>query len=356
VLLRIIEHTRRSPLDDAREPVRSPRHPDLVFPADYRPGTSPAMSSLYTQMRALLRGDLPVLINGETGVGKEMVARILHESSDRSQHPFVAINCAAIPSELLEAEMFGIEKGVATGVEARPGRFQLAQGGTLFLDEIAETKPALQAKLLRALQQKEIQPVGGRPRPVDVRVLAATNVNLSRHIEDGALRSDLYYRLAGCVLEVPPLRACAEDVPALVEHFLRRFAGEVGVRIRGVTTGALRLLTSYAWPGNVRELEHVIRRLVYMSADGEVVDARRLPHWLHEARPAADPVDAVERLVAGLDSLALAPLVQALEKRLILAARQRTGGKKSEACKLLDLSRNGLDKKLERYHIEWDTP
>jgi DNA-binding NtrC family response regulator len=158
---------------------------------------------------------------------------------------------------------------------------------------------------------------------------------------------------------VPPLRACPEDIPALVEHFLRRFTSEVGVRIRGVTMGALRLFTSYAWPGNVRELEHVIRRLVYMSTDGEIVDARRLPHWLHDARPSADAAesgDPVERLVAGLESLELAPLVQAIEKRLILEAKQRTGGKKIEACRVLGLSRNGLDKKLERYAIEWDTP
>jgi DNA-binding NtrC family response regulator/pSer/pThr/pTyr-binding forkhead associated (FHA) protein len=350
VLLRIIEHSRRGPIDDGpREPVRSAQHPDLVFPPGYRPGTSPAMTSLYMQMRTLLRGDLPVLISGETGVGKEMVARILHESSDRSQRPFVAINCAAIPSELLEAEMFGIEKGVATGVEARPGKFQLAEGGTLFLDEIGEMAPALQAKLLRALQQKEIHPVGGRPRACDVRVVAATNVDLAQHMEDRALRSDLYYRLAGCLLEVPPLRACAEDISALVEHFLRRFAGEVGVGIRGLTMRALRMLGSYDWPGNIRELEHVIRRMVYMSSDGEVIDTRHLPRWLHQERPAVDPV---ARLIAEIPSLELKSLVESIERGLIAEAIRRTGGKKVEMCKLLDLSRNGLDKKLERYNID----
>jgi transcriptional regulator with PAS, ATPase and Fis domain len=290
-----------------------------------------------------------VLISGETGVGKEMVARILHESSDRGQRPFVAINCAAIPSELLEAEMFGIEKGVATGVEARPGKFQLAEGGTLFLDEIGEMAPALQAKLLRALQQKEIHPVGGRPRPSDVRVVAATNVDLARHMEDRALRSDLYYRLAGCLLEVPPLRTCAEDIPALVEHFLRRFAGEVGVGIRGLTMRALRILSSYDWPGNIRELEHAIRRVVYRSSDGEVIDTRHLPRWLHQERPAVDPV---ARLIAEVPSLELKSLVESIERGLIVEAIRRTGGKKVEMCKLLDLSRNGLDKEFERYNIE----
>jgi DNA-binding NtrC family response regulator/pSer/pThr/pTyr-binding forkhead associated (FHA) protein len=350
VLLRIIEHSRRAAVDiGPREPVRSAQHPDLVFPPGYRPGTAPVMAALYQQMRALLRGDLPVLISGETGVGKEMVARILHESSDRAEQPFVAINCAAIPSELLEAEMFGIERGVATGVEARPGKFQLAQGGTLFLDEIGEMAPALQAKLLRALQQKEIHPVGGRPRASDVRVLAATNVDLARRIGEGALRSDLYYRLAGCLLEVPPLRSCADDIPALVEHFLRRFATEVGVGVRGLTMRALRMLSSYDWPGNIRELEHVIRRMVYMCSDGEVLDIRHLPRWLHQERPAVDPV---ARLIAELPSLELKPVIEAIERGLIVEAIRRASGKKVEMCKLLDLSRNGLDKKLERYAIE----
>jgi transcriptional regulator with PAS, ATPase and Fis domain len=307
------------------------------------------MTALYAQMRALLRGDLPVLINGETGVGKEMIARILHESSERSQRPFVAVNCAAIPAELLESEMFGIEQGVATGVKARPGKFRLAEGGTLFLDEIGEMAPSLQAKLLRVLQQKEIQPLGGQPRAIDVRVIAATNVDLTRHVAAGALRADLYYRLAGCVLDVPPLRACAEDIPALVEYFLRRFASDVGVRIRGLTVGALRALTSYPWTGNIRELEHLIRRIVYMSTDGEVIDIGRLPRGWLEPRAHGD---RVSRLLEGLECLELGPLVDAVEEHLIREALRRAGGKKVEARRLLGLSRNGLDSKMKRLGIE----
>ncbi len=326
--------------------------PALVFPAGYRPGTSPPMVALYAQMERLLRGALPVLISGETGVGKERVARILHASSERKDGPFVAVNCAAIPNELLEAEMFGVGKGVATGVEARPGRFQLAQGGTLFLDEIGELAPGLQAKLLRALEAREVQPLGSRPVAVDVRVVAATNVDLARHLEGGALRSDLFYRLAGFILEVPPLRRCPEDIPGLVEHFLRRAAEESGTRPRGVTVAALRLLTSYPWPGNVRELEHEIRRLAYGARDGEVLGSERLSERLSaRLRRPGGRADPVAGLVAGLDSLALAPAVASLEAELIREALARSGGKKVEACRLLGLSRTGLDKKVKRLEI-----
>jgi transcriptional regulator with AAA-type ATPase domain len=349
ILLRIIEHGRRGPFDDgALEPVHSAEHPELVFPPGYRPGTSPAMTALYKQMRALLRGDMPVLINGETGVGKEMVARILHDSSARRHGPFIPINCAAVPANLLEAEMFGIERGVATGVEARPGKFQLADGGTLFLDEIGEMPPALQAALLRALQEKEIQPVGGKPRAVDVRVISATNVDLAQHLGGGALRRDLFHRLGG-VLEVPPLRACTDDIQGLVEHFLRRFAGEVGVRIRGLTVGAMQILGSYDWPGNIRELEHVICRLVYMSADGEIIDTRHVRRLLREKRPTVDPV---ARLIAESPSLEMKPLVEMIEKALIIEAARRTGGVKVAMCEKLGLSRNGLDNMLKRYQID----
>jgi hypothetical protein len=209
-------------------------HPDadvdargLVFPEGWVDGTSSAMASLYDQMRPLVRGDLPVLIVGETGTGKELIARMLHASSPRGQGPFVAVNCAAIPGELLEAEMFGIVKGAATGVTERPGKFRLAHGGTLFLDEIGDMSLDLQAKLLRALQEKEVQPVGSNaPVPVDIRVLAATNSDLGSRIEAGRFRRDLYHRLAGYRLRVPPLRERPEDVPALVTSFLRSFSCE----------------------------------------------------------------------------------------------------------------------------------
>jgi transcriptional regulator with AAA-type ATPase domain len=348
MLLRVIEHGRRSPLgDEPRPPARVAAYPELVFPAGYRPCTSPAMVAVYTQMRTLLHGDVPVLLSGETGAGKQALARILHASSDRGHRPLQAIDCAAVAPALLEIELFGAAPGA--GMDGRPGKFHLAEGGTLFLDQLDALPPALQAKLSRALQLRAIQPVGGQPQPIDVRVIAAAHVDLTQQMEEGLLRSDLYYRLAGCVIEVPPLRACAGDIPGLVEHFLIRFAGEAGVHLRGLTTGAMRVLTAYGWPGNVRELERVIRRVAYLSADGEIVDVRRLPRWLHEPRSAAD---TMARLMTELTSLELSPFLAGIEARLIREALHRAGGNKADASRLLGLSHGDLDQKMKQFHIE----
>ncbi len=329
---------------DEVAPARGPGH-RLAFPEGYVPGHSPAIASLYAQMAPLVQGDLPVLVLGETGVGKECVARILHLSSARQAGPFVAINCAAIPADLLESELFGIGKGVATGVAERAGRFQLAEGGTLFLDEIGEMPPPLQAKLLRALQQKEVQPVGGAPTAVDIRVVAATNSDLQRRMEDGAFRRDLYYRVAGYALRVPPLRERREDLPALVEAFVRTFGREAGKRVRGITVRTLRALQEYDWPGNVRELEHEVRRLVSLCPEGQPLESGMLsPPIL--APPATAPA---EELSLGLS---LEAHVERLERRLIREALNRSGGNRSEAARLLGISRNGLALKMERLGIE----
>ena len=318
----------------------------LVFPDGYVQGPSPAMASLYGQMRPLLQGDLPVLILGETGVGKELIARALHASSDRCEGPFVAVNCAAIPSELLEAEMFGIGKGVATGVTERPGKFRLAEGGTLFLDEIGDMPLDLQAKLLRALQEKEIQPVGSAPVPVDIRVLAATNSDLQRRLQEGRFRRDLYYRLAGFALEVPALRQRKEDVPSLVEGLIRGFSRDVGKSIRGITVKALRTLTDHDWPGNVRELEHELRRLVHLCPDGEAIDSTMLSPQLLVPPAADEPVPEPEGA-----SLTLETRLQRVEDRLIRQALSRAGGNRTQAAKLLGISRNGLAIKMRRLGI-----
>ena len=329
---------------DEVAPARGPGH-RLAFPEGYVPGDSPAIASLYAQMAPLVQGDLPVLVLGETGVGKECVARILHLSSARHAGPFVAINCAAIPADLLESELFGIGKGVATGVTERAGRFQLAEGGTLFLDEIGEMPPPLQTKLLRALQQKEVQPVGGAPFAVDIRVVAATNSDLQRRMEDGAFRRDLYYRVAGYALRVPPLRERRGDVPALVEAFVRAFCRETGKRVRGITVRTLRALQEYDWPGNVRELEHEVRRLVSLCPDGQPFESSMLsPHIL--APPAAAPSEEPSL------GLSLEAHVERLERRLIREALERSGGNRSEAARLLGISRNGLALKMDRLGIE----
>ena len=305
------------------------------------------MISLYREMRPLLRGDLPVLLLGETGVGKEYLARILHLSSDRRRGPFVAINCAAIPSELLEAELFGIGKGIATGVLERPGKFQLAEKGTLFLDEIGEMPADLQAKLLRALQEKEVQPVGSGPVAVDIRVVAATNSDLQVRMEDGRFRRDLYYRVAGCALRIPSLRDRREDVPVLVERLVQGFAQEAGKSVAGVTVRALRLLVEYPWPGNIRELQHELRRLAYLCPDGEAIDSTMMsPHLA--AQPLA-PGGASAELG---ESLEIDQHVRSLEVRLIQQALARSGGNRTQAAALLGVSRNGLAIKMERLGIE----
>jgi transcriptional regulator with PAS, ATPase and Fis domain len=307
------------------------------------PGESQAMRSFYAQMRPLVQGDLPVLLLGETGVGKEFLARILHDSSRRRGGPFVAVNCAAIPADLLEAEMFGIGKGIATGVVERRGKFQTAEGGTLFLDEIGDMPLELQAKLLRALQEKEVQPVGGAPVPVDIRIVAATNSDLHRRMEDGRFRRDLYFRVAGFALRVPPLRERSEDVPALVERFLRAFAAESGKAVHGITVKALRALVEYPWPGNVRELEHEVRRLVYLCPAGQAVDSTMLSaHVVSDMGPGASP---------RAETLELEANVGALEARLIREALERSGGNRSQAARLLGISRNGLAIKMERLGI-----
>jgi transcriptional regulator with PAS, ATPase and Fis domain len=323
-------------------PARPADTAGLSFPKGYVAGESPVMRAFYGQLRPLVQGDLPVLLLGETGVGKEFLARILHDSSARRRGPFVAVNCAAIPADLLEAEMFGIGKGVATGVVERTGKFQMAEGGTLFLDEIGDMPLELQAKLLRALQEKEVQPVGGAPVPVDIRVLAATNSDLHRRMEEGRFRRDVYFRVAGFALRVPPLRERREDVPALVESFMRSFAHGTGKSPRGITVKALRALLEYSWPGNVRELEHEVRRLVYLCPPGEAIDSTMIsPHVLStDAEGARSPA-----LPATLD---LGENVHALERRLIGEALAKAGGNRTQAAKLLGVSRNGLNIKIDR--------
>jgi two-component system response regulator HupR/HoxA len=312
----------------------------LTFPSGYIAGASESMRKLYAEMAPLGQGDLPVLLVGETGVGKEQLAHALHLSSGRRGGPFVAVNCAAIPADLLEAEMFGIGRGVATGVVARPGKFQSAEGGTLFLDEVGDMPPALQAKLLRALQGGEIQPVGGTPVAVDVRIVTATNTDLEERMRDGRFRRDLYYRIAGFVLRVPPLRARCADLPALVHAFLDDSARETGKSIAGIGDSALALLARYSWPGNVRELQHEVRRLGYLCPDGASVETSMLSDQVRAPESAALPVEP--------DTLDLRANVDVLERRLIARALARADGSRAGAARLLGVSRNGLALKMER--------
>ena len=317
---------------------------DLVFPNGYIAGRSEPMRRVYDQLHHLLGGDLPILITGETGVGKEYIARILHASSHRSGGPFVAVNCAALPADLLEAELFGIEAGVATGVSARDGKMQQASGGIVFLDEIGDMSPALQAKLLRALQEKEVHPIGARqPVPLDVRILAATNTDLKGRIGEGRFRSDLYYRIAGYTLPIPPLRERRGDIPALIEAMVQRVAAEIDKPIRGLTVKALEALVKAPWPGNVRELEHEVRRLVYLSAADEPITVAMVSP---EVRAGGGEATTAQELAGG--DLTLARHVEALERRLIALALERARGKRAAAARLLGITRYGLALKMQR--------
>ena len=344
-LLSVYESQRRGEPTSSRESYSAP---GLIFPSGYIQGQAPATRDFHHQMASVAATDLPVLVCGETGAGKEMIARGLHLSSSRRDGPFVAINCAALPVDLLEAELFGIGKGVATGVDARIGKFREAAGGTLFLDEIGEMPDSLQAKLLRALQEHEISPVGGKPVTTDFRLLAATNANISQLIDVGRFRRDLFFRLAGSVLEMPPLRERREDIPVLIEHLLRSVSHQSGKAIRGITVAAQAMLVRYDWPGNIRELEHEVRRLAHLCAPGQAVAANSIAEHIRrevDAAPSAEPMpDRTSTPVATLPTLDLA----ALERLAIDEALKQSEHNQTEAAELLGISRWALLRRIKR--------
>lgn len=331
----------------APAPPGAPRH--RIYPPGYVAGHSQAVVVLHKEIELLSRGRFPVLITGETGVGKEHVAHLLHAWSPRSQGPFVAVNCAAVPGELWEAEVFGVTKGAATGVVEREGYFQQAHGGTLFLDEVGELALPFQAKLLRVLQDHVVPRVGGSHIPVDVRVVAATNNDLSKRLEERSFRLDLYYRLAGVVLRVPSLRERRGDLSLLFHHFLEVHCREAGKKVEGVTLEAFELLSCYDWPGNVRELEHEVRRLIYLCPDGQVITPDLLPEKI--ARTVLrDP------LRDWGEDLNLERRVEDVERRLISQALERSGWNRTQAAKMLGVTRPGLTMKMERLGIEKPNP
>lgn len=290
------------------------------------------------------QSDATVLIHGETGTGKELLAKAIHFNSPRRSKPFVTINCSAIPNDLLESELFGHLKGAFTGATAhKKGRVEMADGGTLFLDEIGELPPPLQAKLLRLLQQGEIEKVGAPAAlQVDVRIVAATNRNLQRMVEDGAFREDLYYRLAVIPLEIPPLRERPEDIPDLVDHFFEQSCRKHGRTGLVLPRALISCFTGYRWPGNVRELENVIERLVVLARGREIL-AEDLPAELRRARPAAQ-TDRIELSPQGIS-------LESIEKELILWALKKADWNQTRAAALLDLSRKTLIYRMEKHGI-----
>ena len=306
-------------------------------------GTSKAMQAVFRQIDLAAPTSAPVLIVGASGTGKELAARTLHELSPRGQGPFVAVNCAAIPETLLESEIFGHERGAFTGaLERRIGCFELAHQGTLLLDEIAEMSPPLQAKFLRILQDGALKRIGGRSEiKVDVRVLAATNKEPARGLQDGSFREDLYYRLNVFTLSLPLLRARREDIPLLIQAFVEEFDAKYERKVRGVDEAALRLLVAHDWPGNVRQLRNTLERAV-ISCAGELITAADLP---------SDPVPgSVEEPRASAPHPAAVKLKD-VEREVILKTLASMGNNKTRAAEVLGISLKTLHNKLNRYGV-----
>mgnify|MGYP005813104433 CR=1 FL=1 len=318
--------------------------------ADMLIGRSPAVVEVFKEIGRVARTEMTVLLMGESGTGKELVARAIHANSARSRGPFITVNMAAIPRDLIESELYGHERGSFTGaVERRAGKFELASGGTLFLDEIGEMPVELQAKLLRVLQEREVDRVGGsRPMAVDVRIVAATNADLARSVEEGRFRRDLYYRLAVVPIRLPPLREREGDVILLARHFMQKYGEQLKGRPVTLAKDAEPLLLAHAWPGNVRELQNVIQRAI-LKAPGSRIGAKELLGLLPTS-------GGSERGIAGLVEQILdgappeggrhAAALAAVEAPLIAAALTRTNGNQLRAAELLGMNRNTLRERM----------
>jgi len=311
-------------------------------------GRSEAMVQLRTLIRKVARAQATVLIQGESGTGKELVARAICKESPRAGAPFIKVNCAAIPENLIESEFFGHEKGAFTGaLNKREGRFELAHTGTILLDEVSEVSPQVQAKLLRVLQERELERVGGtRTIKVDVRVIATTNRNLESSVEKKEFRQDLYFRLNVVPIMVPPLRDRSEDVTFLAEQFMQRMARKHGVRVTGISPACNAALRSHSWPGNVRELQNVIERAVILASDGEDLQPEHLGFVPTSAVAGANAAAAA----IGVGGAEIIPLAE-LEKRQILHAVEKCGGNRTQAAKKLGISIRTLRNKLHEYGV-----
>jgi DNA-binding NtrC family response regulator len=309
-------------------------------------GRNPRMQEIYSLISRIGDNNATVLLSGESGTGKEVLARAIHQHSNRSHRPFIAVNCAAIPADLLESELFGHEKGAFTGaVATKMGRFELATGGTLFLDEIGSMRLDLQAKILRALQEREIERVGGtRTIKIDVRVIAATNRDLKTAITEGTFREDLFYRLNVVPITIPPLRQRREDIPLLVQHFIAKYNREFARSVKGLSAGAMAALYHYSWPGNVRELENVVERALAL-AKTESISLSELP--LEISILGNNLVEKTQR-----SGLSLREARSHFERQYILNVLEKVQWKQVEAARVLGLHRNSLAWKIQRLAID----
>ncbi|MFZ5590776.1 MAG: sigma 54-interacting transcriptional regulator [Bacillota bacterium] len=317
------------------------------FSFDQIIGSSKSLQNVKEIARRVALSNSTVLIQGESGTGKELFAHALHTESLRAKGPFVKVNCAAVPENLLESELFGYQEGAFTGARkgGQIGKFELANGGTIFLDEIGDMSFTMQAKLLRVLQEKEVERLGdSKPRRIDVRVICATNRNLEELIAKHEFREDLYYRINVVTLAIPPLRERLDDLPELIDHFISKFNKQFGQRVHGISEEVREIFWQHHWPGNVRELENVIER-AFNVLDGPVIQKKHLPMYLQKVS-----------LQRGMrhNQIGLPNLVEEAEKEAILEALAAAGGNKRQAAKLLGISRAGLYKKLKRYGIKDD--
>ncbi|MGQ9687343.1 MAG: sigma-54-dependent transcriptional regulator [Desulfobaccales bacterium] len=312
-------------------------------------GTSEPITQLFELVRKVADTDSTVLLLGESGTGKELIARAIHYNSYRRQGPLVPVNCAAIPEELLESELFGHERGAFThAVRTRIGRFEQARGGTIFLDEIADMSPGLQVKLLRVLQDRSFERIGGvKSIKVDIRVIAATNKDLEALVKQGGFREDLYYRLNVIPIRIPPLRDRTSDIPLLVNHFLEEFSRKKKKPIKRLSPQAMELLLRYPWPGNVRELENLMERLVILT-EGNVVEVADLPERFRHSVSMGLESESID---FPRDGLNLPQALQEFERRLILKALERSNWVKTRAAQLLHLNRTTLIEKMKKQQI-----
>ncbi len=303
------------------------------------PSVDPEVQRIYDQAERVSRGDVGVLICGESGTGKEVLASFIHKASPRANQPLVTINCASLPRDLLEAELFGVERGVATGVEARPGKFEAANKGTIFLDEIGDMALETQAKILRVLQEKEVFRIGGHtPRPARARVVAATNRPIHKMLKDGTFRGDLYHRIATWEVELPPLRQRRADISNLSAFFLAREAQRYNIRVRGISRAAVRAMRRYRWPGNIRQLKNEISRAVLFLEDRELLDTERLSPGIRGEEKQ--------------DGESLSAILEAVERDEIIAALESCSGDTSCAAEKLQMSRPTLYRRIKSLGIE----
>mgnify|MGYP000149041379 CR=1 FL=1 len=322
-------------------------------------GESEAFKTALNLATTAASNPITVLLLGETGVGKEVFAHWIHDNSDRSDQPFVALNCAAIPNDLLESELFGVEKGAFTGAQqSRPGRFERAHSGTLFLDEVGDLTPAAQVKLLRVLESGELERLGDvKTRKVNVRLIAATNVNLQQAVKDGKFRADLYYRLNAYPVNIPPLRERKEDIPLLLEAFIKKYALLHNKKILGVSDKALQMLMSYDWPGNIRELENMMERGVLLTASDQQIELSHLFAGVGDLLLGNRQVNSQELMGSSSNSTMSSLIEQAIKEGVSLencewmfmeAALKKTGGNVAKAAELLGVTRRQVAYRLEK--------